>query len=236
MNDDSLLKDPFGVMLLDYLQGDYTVTLEVFSDEVEIWTMSGALMMREYEEMGMLEKYALSLCRGSILDIGAGSGCHSLYLQKKGCDVLAIDHSPGCIHVMRKRGVVNVLQGDFSVYCGARHETILMLMNGIGICGTLAGFAAFLQQAKNILEVGGQIVADSTDISLLLEDQAVIDLDEYPGEVEFVMKYNGITSKSFSWLYMDFETMKTLASMNGFFCEKLMSCGDGRYLARLFMS
>ena len=36
----------------------------------------------------------VDMATGKTLDVGAGSGCHSLVLQEKGIDVTAIDISP----------------------------------------------------------------------------------------------------------------------------------------------
>ena len=59
----------------------------------------------EYENWHTIEKKAMVFVKGKVLDIGCGVGRHSLYLQKKGFDVLGIDNSPLAIKVSKLRGV-----------------------------------------------------------------------------------------------------------------------------------
>ena len=76
-------KDPLGAMMLDYLNGRQDVFVEVDSTTLEMWTMRGETMFRSFTEMDDIERSALQLCEGKVLDVGAGAGCHSLYLQQK---------------------------------------------------------------------------------------------------------------------------------------------------------
>mgnify|MGYP003440320988 FL=1 len=96
-------KDPMGRAILDFWQHGHAARLEVMSpmfddDEIPVDTL-----FREYAEMPEVEKVALSKAGGKILDVGAGAGCHSLFLQSKGMDVTPIDISPNSVSVMRER-------------------------------------------------------------------------------------------------------------------------------------
>ena len=53
------------------------------------------------------------MATGKTLDVGAGSGCHSLVLQEKGIDVTAIDISPLSVETMKERGIKKVMEQDF---------------------------------------------------------------------------------------------------------------------------
>jgi 2-polyprenyl-3-methyl-5-hydroxy-6-metoxy-1,4-benzoquinol methylase len=54
----------------------------------------------------MIEQKALKLSKGKVLDIGAGAGSHSLYLQnERNLDVTALDISPKSIEVCKLRGI-----------------------------------------------------------------------------------------------------------------------------------
>ena len=229
-------KDPLGTMMLDYLNGRQDAFIEVDSTTLDMWTMKGETMFRSYSEMDELERLALQLCEGRILDVGAGSGCHSLYLQQKGMEVDALDISPGCVQVMARRQVQKILHKSLFSLQDRQYKTILMLMNGLGICGTLGGCNLFLQFIKTILVDGGQVIADSTDLSSLYDDLEEFDYsaDGYYGETEFVMKYQSITSDPFNWIYLDFKTLETLVHFNGIRCEQLMTDKNGKYLAHIF--
>ncbi len=229
-------KDPLGAMMLDYLGGRQDACVEVDSTTLEMWRMTGKTMFRDYSEMDGLERLALQLCIGKILDVGAGSGCHSLYLQQENKIVDALDISPGCIQVMARRGVKSIIQQNFFSLKKKRYTTILMLMNGLGICGNLDGCNLFLQFIRTILKEGGQVLADSTDLKSLYDDggAGACPAGGYYGETEFIMNYRGIRSEPFSWLYIDFDTLATLVDYNGLQCEQIATAEGGKYLARIF--
>ena len=222
-------RDPLGTMLLDYLKGNKTAFLHVWSDTFDMWQMMGRTMFRSYDEMDDLEKHALSLCRGKVLDVGGGSGCHSHYLQQQNIAVEAIDISPGCIDVMKQRGIRDVFHTNLFSLNNLEYDTILMLMNGLGICGSLYGCNLFLQFVKNILSDSGQVLAESTAI----EVPNNLSPDDYHGETEFVMQYREIKSDPFPWIYVDYPTFEALVHYNNLNCAKLFESDDGRYLVKI---
>ena len=68
------------------------------------------LVVRAFVWARITGKKALELCRGNVLDVGCGSGIHSLFLQDKGLNVKAIDISEGAVSVSKQRGVSRVEQ------------------------------------------------------------------------------------------------------------------------------
>ncbi len=226
--------DPLGRMLLDYLQGDPEAYVEVKSPTVEMWTMTGATLCREFHEMDELDRGALQNCVGKILDVGACGGCHSLYLQQNGFMVDALDISPGCIEVMRRRGVKHTVHENLFNLTTRKYDTILMLMNGLGVCGTIDGCNLFLQFIRELLLPGGQVIADSTDLSLYYEVKPDYSTENYFGETEMVMKYKNCKSVPFSWLYIDFDILQCLCNFNDLQCDMLYSDKSGRFLVRIY--
>lgn len=228
--------DPLGAMMLAYLAGDKDAYLEVESTTLEMSTMTGKMMFRDFQQMDEIEKRALTLCRGKVLDVGAGSGSHSLYLQQQGFVVDAIDISPGAVEVMQRRGVTRVHHSDFYSIENGGYQTLLLLMNGLGLSGSLDGLSYMLSHAATLLAADGQLIADSTDLSRLYAEVAEEYCSEgqvYFGETEFVMRYGDIVSEPFPWLYVDFTALKTVAESCGFICEQLLVLEDDRYLVRL---
>jgi SAM-dependent methyltransferase len=115
--------------------------------------------------MPEIERKALDMATGKTLDVGAGSGCHSLVLQEKGIDVTAIDISPLSVETMKERGIKKVMEQDFFTMQG-KYDTILMLMNGIGIVGTLERLPKFFRQLDNILL---KCISDESMLSVYLK-------------------------------------------------------------------
>ena len=156
-------KDPMGRAIADYHATGKASRLRVFSpmfdeDEIPVETL-----FRPLDGMPAVEQKALELACGDILDVGAGAGCHSLALQQMGKHVTAIDISPLAVATMRERGVAHVREQDFFTLDG-RYDTILMMMNGIGIVGSLSRMPAFFMQVDRLLAPGGQLLCDSSDI------------------------------------------------------------------------
>lgn len=233
-------KDPLGQMLLDYLNGDQDAAVTVESTTLDMWEMTGRTMFRTFKQMIPIEKKALGLCKGRVLDIGAGSGCHSLYLQSQDIRVDSLDYSAGCVEVMKKRGVKHPFHDSLFALDGPKYDTLLMLMNGIGIAGSLDGLNLFFQFIKTILSKNGQLIADSTDLAGLYDPavllQSVLDLglkDSYYGETQFTMTYQHIQSDPFDWVYLDFDTLARHAEYHGFSCENILSEKDGKFLCRI---
>lgn len=232
-------KDPLGAMLSDFCCGDSEAFLNVWSSTLEMSTMQGSTLFRGFEKMNDVEKCALAACRGRILDVGAGAGCHSLVLQARGLDVDAIDISPGCVEVMRKRGVEKAHHHNILDFKNSHYDTVLMLMNGLGISGSLDGLNLFIQYLDTLLAPGGQLLADSTDLTgkFLKKGEAVYNAEEgYCGETDFVMIYKGLRSDPFNWLYVDFELLHTICSFHGFQCDKLFETKEKQFLARIYPS
>jgi SAM-dependent methyltransferase len=189
--------------------------------------------------MPKLEQDALNLVRGRVLDIGSAAGSHCLELQKRGFDVTGIELSAKACEIMKKRGVKRILNIDIFEPAPAKFDTLLMLMNGIGLVRTLEGLQVFLKHIKSYMNSGGQLIFDSANLIYLFQDEeteeAVIDLnDRYYGEIEFVMEYNGIKSHPFFWLYIDFDTLCFYAEKEGFKPELVSQDQNFQYLARLY--
>lgn len=231
-------KDPMGAAIADYYEHRRAGRLRVFSSQFDEDEIPVRELFRGEKQMPLLERTALQLATGKILDVGAGSGCHSLALQEPGKEVHAIDISPLSVEVMKQRGVRNVTQTNLfdERFCES-YDTILMLMNGSGIIGKLENLPAFFRKMKQLLCPGGCILMDSSDLRYLFEEEDgsyVIDLaGDYYGEVDFRMQYKDIQGDSFDWLYIDFQTLSLYAAENGFKAELVKEGKHYDYLAKL---
>ena len=229
-------KDPMGCAIADYHATGKAARLRVFSpmfDEDEIPVKA---LFRTLDEMPAIEREALEVASGTILDVGAGAGCHSLALQAMEKSVTAIDISPLAVATMRERGVKDVREQDFFTLDG-RFDTILMLMNGIGIVGSLSRMDAFFMQVDRLLAPGGHVLCDSSDICYVFEDEdGFIDLtgvEGYYGELTYRMQYKSVKGEPFPWLFIDPETLREQAAAHGFHCDILIRGPHYDYLTRL---
>lgn len=232
--------DPMGRAIVDYFEHGVErfpliVRSTLFDDDV----MPVSNLFRTEAQMPEIEQRALALSRGSVLDVGAGAGCHTLALQQRGLFVTAIDISRLSVETMRRRGVVDARCADFFTDdLGQCYETILLLMNGLGIAGDLAHLSQLLLRAKSLLAPGGAILADSSDLRYVFEDEdGTFDYnpqtDSYYGEVDFSMHYDGTDGSSFNWLYVDFDTLNRVAADCGLQAELVVQGPHYDYLVRL---
>lgn len=229
--------------MLDYQAGDYTADITTHMSihpqlEVMQDTLPLPYLFRTFGEMPNLEKKALKLCQGTVLDIGCGAGSHSLYLQRKGMSVTALDSSKGAIETCKARGIVNCVQSDIMNFTGHRFDTLLLVMNGLGIAGTIKKLESLLHHLRTLLHPKGQILLDSSDIIYLFHSDEdgghwIPAQESYYGEVRFQMEYRGKMSTTFEWLYLDFNTLQTVAHAYNFNCELVSEGNHYDYLARI---
>ena len=231
-------KDPMGAAIADYFTKGRAAKLRVFSSQFDEDEIPAEKLFRTFDEMPVLEQEALRRATGKILDCGAGSGCHALALQDMGKQVEAIDISPLSVETMQKRGVrqaycVNL----FDEHYLQKFDTILMLMNGSGIIGKLENMGTFFTKMKQLLNPGGCIYMDSSDLRYLFEDEDgsfLVDLAAgYYGEIDFRMQYKQVKGEPFDWLYVDFQTLSFYAAENGFKAELVKEGEHYDYLACL---
>ena len=232
--------DPMGAAIYDYYKNGMADTLVVRSSMFDDDEIPVEDLFRNFEDMPHIEQVALELAHGRILDVGAGSGCHSIALMKLGKDVTAIDISPLSVQVMLDRGVHARQVNFYDPAYDEKFDTVLMLMNGTGIIGTLDNIGNFFTRIKAVLNPDGCVLIDSSDLRYLFEEEdgsLMIDLaDDYYGQLDYQMQYKGVVGEPFDWLYLDFNTLAYYAEENGFKAELVAEGEHYDYLARLTLA
>lgn len=231
------LNDPMGAAINEYYKtgkaGRLIVRSSMFDDD-EIPVKD---LFRGYDDMPYLEKLAIQSASGRVLDVGAGSGCHSLVLKDMGKESVAIDISGLSVEVMRDRGLDARCVDFYDETFTEKFDTVLMLMNGTGIIGNLDNMPRFFNRLRSLLNPGGRVLIDSSDLRYLYEDEdGTFEIDlaaEYYGLVDYQMVYKGIVGETFDWLYADFETLSYYAQESGFKAGIIAEGEHYDYLAEL---
>lgn len=230
--------DPIGRAVYDFHYHSINQPIIVHSDDFDDDTIDTSYLFRTYKQMPALEKKAMSLCSGTILDVGACAGPHSDYLQQKGFEVTALETSALCCEVLKDRNITKIVQQDIFKFNGQTFDTILLLMNGTGIAGSLSGLEVLLHHLKTLLNPGGQILIDSSDLIYLFEEEdgsALIDISagKYYGELTFQTEYKNWISYPFSWLYVDLNNLENAIEKNQLKLKKVFKGQHYDYLAQI---
>lgn len=233
------MKDLFGKAMFDFQTNNSPediITETTISEEDE---MSVDYLFRSYNEMPKIEQKALQLATGKTLDVGCGAGSHSLSLQNdRKLEVTSIDISEKAIETCKLRGVKNAKVQNILDFEEEKFDTIILLMNGVGIFGKLDNCNKYLSKLKSLLNEGGQILLDSSDIIYMFDEDEdggkwIPSNNDYYGELVFNISYKGEKEEPFNWLYLDYNTLQNAAIANGLKCELVLEGEHYDYLARL---
>jgi SAM-dependent methyltransferase len=230
---------PHAAAMQAYHRGKHDAVLVVY-DDFERDEVPVSYFFRGPNQFPPLELLALELCRGRVLDVGAGSGCHSLALQSRGLEVTAIEILPSMVRILEERGVRDARVATWMDIQAEPFDTVFMMMNGLGLTETLAGLRGFLSEARRLVRRGGQVLADSTDVRVRLDPEAgrtgVLERADgrYVGELHFQIEYGGDKGEPFPQLYVDANTLIHHAREEDWSCEIVRDPDEyGHYLARL---
>lgn len=225
--------DIYGIALMDHYRGIQKEPLYLYTqDSPDMEIMPLDLFFRDMEAFPDIEQIALALCDGKVLDVGAGAGSHSIYLQDKGFDVTALELSPLAAKVIESRGVRQVIQKDIFQYREQKYDTLLLLMNGIGLVESIEGLHRFLAHAENLLNPGGQLLFDSSDVTYFYTE-GLPKWGPYFGEIRFQYEYQGMKGAPFHWLYIDQATLIKVGHDRGWVVQILDEDDHFQYLARM---
>ena len=230
---------PHAAAMEAYHRGRHDAVLVVY-DDFERDEVPISYFFRGPDQFTPLERLALDLCRGRVLDVGAGSGCHSLVLQERGFEVTAIEILPPLVRILQERGVRDARSATWMDVEAEPFDTVFMMMNGLGLTETLPGLRRFFSEARRLVRPGGQVLADSTDVRVRLDTEAgrtgALERADgrYVGELHFQVEYDGRKGDPFPQLYVDAATLRRYAREEGWDCDIVRDPDEcGNYLARL---
>lgn len=230
--------NPFSRALLDFHSGRRDATFTIRRDDGFVQRVPAAPFF-DLEHYPALEKRAMDQCHGSILDVGSAAGRHSLELLRRGLKVTSLDILPEMEGLLKDRGQTDVVIADVLQFSGRRFDTLLMLMNGIGMTGSMEGLARFLRHAHDLISPGGQIVCDSIDVSVTTNPQHIAYRElnagsgRAAGQQAFMMDCDGEDSVRFDWLHIDFHSLAQLGEAAGWEAVLLETEDSGHYLCKL---
>jgi SAM-dependent methyltransferase len=225
-------QDAYGHQLYDFFKGRKVV--EVVERDDGLIDPSETLpryYLAEYKEWNPREKLAAQYVRGRVLDIGCGGGRWSLFLLKKGHDVLGIDISPSAIKVCRERGLRNVMGKSISEINSSlgNFDTILMMGNNFGLFGNPKQARRLLNRFHDMTSPDARIIAESLDIYKPPVDPVHRRYHlrnriqgRMPGQVRIRIRYRTYATPWFDYLLVSRPEMKRMLRGTGWKIKKFI--------------
>jgi SAM-dependent methyltransferase len=218
-------QDAYGHQLYDFYKRHDVV--EIVERDDGLLDTSDALpkyYLAEYKDWSPREKRAAQYVKGRVLDIGCGGGRWSLYLQRKGFDVLGIDISPLAVKVCKLRGLRNVKIRSITEVDSrlGTFDTILMMGNNFGLFGSPKQARQLLRRFYNMTGTSARIVAESKDIYKRPIDPVHRQYQAWnrgrgrmPGQVRMRIRYRTYATPWFDYLLVSKQEMIDLLRGTG---------------------
>jgi SAM-dependent methyltransferase len=194
-----------------------------------------------FEEWPSVERHAMQLARGRVLDVGCGAGRVALHLQTRGHKVVAVDVSPLAAKTCRLRGVrdarvCSVTQisrrlGEF--------DTIVMLGNNFGLFGSLRRARWLLRRFHGLTSPKARIIAESRDPyrGATAEHRRYHQLNRrrgrLPGQLRIRVRYGHARTPWFDYLIVSASEMREIVEGTGWQVARLFETSGPIYVAVL---
>jgi predicted RNA methylase len=225
--------------MLDFYNGETDNIISIIREDGFEIKVPVRYLYGNTDNFSSIDNKALSMCKGRVLDVGAGSGNHSLFLQKMDYEVYALEMLPALIKILKLRGVKHILKSDVFQLKNITFDTIIMLGHGLGIAQDLSGLVMLFQKLQSLIHRDGIILCDSLDVSKTdihenLEYQKNIEkMGRYRGEVQFKFRYKNTEGSLLKWLHVDFGILTEIADQNNMLCELVHNDDSGNFLVQL---
>ena len=221
--DDHKEGDAWGRALRDHHRSVWTPTPEL---EVEGGRVGDAMhpewFFRPFEQWDWWEQELLPLAsRGPALDLGAGAGRASLWLQQQGVAVTAVDSSRGAVAVCRDRGVADARLADLNdPPADQQWRAVLLLCGNLGLGGTWDGIRRLLHRLGERTAPDAVVVADTVE-------------PRGPAEIGLRIRYKGVATPWWRQHNVPVAAMESLVRDTGWRIDRhLVAAPDHAVLLR----
>lgn len=231
-------EDAFGQKLWTYYKGNEVFEIVERDDGyIEAIRMKG--YFSDYENWAPIEQKAMQFVKGRVLDIGCGAGRHSLYLQKKGLDVLGIDISPLAVKVCKSRGLkkVKVMSIEEVDFKPNSFDTIIMMGNNFGLLGSLKKARKLLKKFHKMTTKNALIIASTRDpyktdnLAHLEYHKLNKKKGRMGGQVRIRSRFQKYVGKWFDYLMVSKKEMNQILEGTEWKIKELLDSENSNYIA-----
>ncbi len=233
-------KDAYGQEMWAFFKGKESYEV-IERDDGFIDLSTGApAYFAEFKDWPKIQKQAIKLTKGKVLDVGAGVGRVSLYLQKKRFDVIAIDNSPLAIKICKKRGVkhAKVLPIErISTFKASAFDTIILFGNNFGLFGSYNKAKKLLKVFHRITSPDALIISENLDPSKT-KDPVHLSYHKFnrkrgrmPGQIRMRLRFKKCVGDWFDYLFVSKDELKDILKGTGWKVRKFISSDGPTYAA-----
>jgi len=233
-------RDAYGQEVWAFFQGKKSFEVVERDDGFVDFSGGAPAYFAEFKDWPKIQKQAIKYAKGKVLDVGAGAGRVSLYLQKKKFDVVAIDNSPLAIKVCKKRGVkhAKVLPIEkIDTFKPNTFDTILMFGNNFGLFGSFKKAKTLLKKIHKITSPSAIIITENVD-PYKTEDPVHLQYHKFnkkrgrmPGQLRIRIRFRNYVGDWFDYLLVSKQEMKEILKNTGWKVKKFIDAGDYMYSA-----
>lgn len=231
-------EDVFGQMLWAFYQG--REVFEVFErDDGYIFVDLLKTYFSGYNDWTLHQKRAMEFVKGRVLDVGCGAGRHSLYLQKKGFDVLGIDASPLVVKICRLRGVkkAKVMSIEEISFKPNSFNTVLMMGNNFSLFGGFKKTRILLNRFHKMTTENALIIAETAN-PYKTDNPAYLKYYKFnkgkgrmSGQIRCRIRFENYVSKWFDWLMVSKREMEEILDGTEWKVKEFIDSKDSQYIA-----
>ena len=232
-------QDAFGQMMWAYYKAKEVCEIVERDDGYFSAYHGPKIYFSEYKDWPLIAQKAIQFAKGRVLDIGCGAGRHSLYLQRKGFDVLGIDNSPLAIKICKLRGlkktiVMSLEEVDFKP---DSFDTILMMGGNFGLLGSLTKAKRLLKRFHKMTSKDALIIAETRD-PYQTDNPAHLEYHKsnkkrgrMSGQTKIRVRFEKTVTEWFDWLMVSEEEMRKLLQGTGWKVSEFIESKNSRYIA-----
>jgi len=235
-----LNKDAYGQEVWAFFQGKESYEVVERNDGFIGLSGGAPAYFADFKDWPKIEKQAIKFAKGKILDVGAGAGRVSLYLQKKNFDVIAIDNSPLAIKICKKRGVkhTKVLPIEkINSFKQNTFDTVIMFGNNFGLFGCFKKAKTLLKKLHKITRPNALILAESNDV-YKTDDPVHLSYHKLnrkrgrmPGQLRIRVRFRKYKGDWFDYLLVSKDEMKEILKGTGWKVRKFIDSDGPIYMS-----